>query len=149
MFSKCFFFGANILLRPHGSQLHCVESQVSINYITLLLSTYPSYPPIPLTPLHYSTCSTCFGCFFYASEGENWMTKMAENWEVGDSVFWCVWWFLVVWIDSCTGRTNKVDNPINQLSKKSGCLVSEIIVMGYVYEFNVRSKTLHSYTSST
>ena len=44
---------------PHMSQQHCDESQVSINYITLLLFAYPSYPPIPLTPLHYSTS---FGC---------------------------------------------------------------------------------------
>ena len=26
-----------------------------------------------------------FGCFFYAFMGENWMTKMLENWEVTDT----------------------------------------------------------------
>ena len=25
-----------------------------------------------------------FGCFFYALEGENWMTEMPENWEITD-----------------------------------------------------------------
>ena len=25
-----------------------------------------------------------FGCFFYAIMGENWMTKMLENWEITD-----------------------------------------------------------------
>ena len=47
--ASVFLFGVNISLRPHISQPHSDESQVSINYITLLLSTYPSYPPIPLT----------------------------------------------------------------------------------------------------
>ena len=30
--------------------------------------------------------TTCFGCFFCAFMGENWMTKMAENWEIGDNI---------------------------------------------------------------
>ena len=30
----------------------------------------------------------------------------------------------VVWVDSCIGRTIKPDNPINQLSKNSGCWLS-------------------------
>ena len=33
---------------------------------------------------HLPHYSTSFGCFFCAFMGENWMTKMDENWEVGD-----------------------------------------------------------------
>ena len=70
MFSNCFSLWETIIsLQPHISQPHSNESQVSINYITLLLSTHPSYPPIPLTPLHYSTS------FGYNSLG---------GWKLGD-----------------------------------------------------------------
>ena len=37
--------------------------------------------------LPHANPTTCFGCFFCAFMGENWMTEMHENWEIGDSVF--------------------------------------------------------------
>lgn len=37
--------------------------------------------------LPHANPTTCFGCFFCAFMGENWMTKMAENWEIGDTLF--------------------------------------------------------------
>ena len=43
---------------------------------------------------NYSTRS--FGCFFYAIMGENWMTKMLENWEITDSVFLSFLLFLLL-----------------------------------------------------
>ena len=81
MFSNCFsLWGTIISLRPHISQPHSDESQVSINYITLLLSTYPSYPAYTAPPAPPASAA-----FFYALEGENWMTEMPENWEVTDN----------------------------------------------------------------
>ena len=39
--------------------------------------------PMTFWKSNIKNCS--FGCFFYAFMGENWMTKMLENWEVTDS----------------------------------------------------------------
>ena len=51
----------------------------------------------PSSSCHPNYSTRSFGCFFYAIMGENWMTKMLENWEITDislhmflgRLFWC------------------------------------------------------------
>ena len=47
--------------------------RISTTAISFFLHHFPHASP-----------TTCFGCFFCVFMGENWMTKMPENWEITD-----------------------------------------------------------------
>ena len=67
--------------------------------------------------LPHANPTTCFGCFFYAFMAENWMTKMAENWEITDMLFLCFYGRkLEVWNEKKIGRLVTLQGGISHLS---------------------------------
>ena len=70
---------------------HLVFHTLLIIYTLLLIHTSltSSSPPIKTAKTSKPDgkiikWNRSFGCFFYALEGENWMTEMPENWEITD-----------------------------------------------------------------